>query len=96
MAEETCIECGIVFSMPDSIKRERLRDHKSFYCPNGNGQHYTGKSDLEKLQDTINQKERLITTLINQLREEEDNSRYLERRIRSLKGVITKLKRGKE
>jgi len=42
-----CGTCGIEYCMPERINAERLKDHKLFYCPNGHGRYYPGKSDLE-------------------------------------------------
>lgn len=48
MKDVDCIHCGIIFGVPDLWDVNRRRDHASFYCPNGHGQHYTGESDIEK------------------------------------------------
>lgn len=46
---EECYSCGISFAMPSDFKESRLRDRKTFWCPNGHSQHYVGKTDAEKL-----------------------------------------------
>ena len=48
---EECCACGMVFGLPDDYQRV-LREHpgQPFYCPAGHGQHYTGKTDAEKLR----------------------------------------------
>jgi hypothetical protein len=48
---EECYLCGIAFGMPSDYKEVRLRKRDTFYCPNGHGQHYTGKTDAEKLRE---------------------------------------------
>jgi hypothetical protein len=46
---EECCNCHIRFGMPSGLQSQRRDDHKSFYCPNGHGQHYTSESDAERL-----------------------------------------------
>ena len=48
-ATEVCCSCGIVFSMPEEVLNRRRGDKKSFFCPNGHSQAYTGESDQEKI-----------------------------------------------
>ena len=59
---ETCIheKCGVHFAVPSLFQKERKRDHKMFYCPNGHGQYYSGKSDIEKLKDELAEKNKTI------------------------------------
>lgn len=52
----TCCECGMLFAMHNEFKRKRLEDHKSFYCPAGHSQYFTGKSEAEKLREELEQK----------------------------------------
>lgn len=55
-----CYECGVRIFMPADMERNRRRDHQVFYCINGHGQHWSGKSDLEQLQAQLAEKERLL------------------------------------
>ena len=57
---EECITCGVIFAIPDMFQEQKRRDHTSLYCPNGHGQHYPGKSDVEKLRDELAGKERQL------------------------------------
>ena len=45
---EECCSCGVIFGLTDYFKKERLKDHRLFYCPNGHNQHYTAESEAEK------------------------------------------------
>ena len=60
----TCCNCGISFGVPGIVLRERKRDHESFYCPNGHGQHFPGKSDLEKLKEEVAHSATLFFVLV--------------------------------
>ena len=69
MAQEICVNCGIAFTIPDVLQAELRRNHKLFYCPNGHGQYYSGKSDLElenekiaRLESTLRIKDGLLDT----------------------------------
>jgi hypothetical protein len=44
----TCYKCGIVFWVPAYFKEKRISDKKTFYCPGGHDQSYTGESDANK------------------------------------------------
>lgn len=50
---ETCCNCGMTFAMPVDFQNRRRDDHKLFYCPAGHGQHYTGKTEAQKLRDEL-------------------------------------------
>lgn len=50
---ETCCHdgCAVTFGLDIGHYRLLHRSHDWFYCPNGHAQHYTGKSDEEKLRE---------------------------------------------
>ena len=52
---ETCCHdgCDINFAIPETWRKQKMKDHTSFYCPNGHEQCYTGTSDIEKLQKEL-------------------------------------------
>lgn len=54
---EECCACGIRFGIPSQIQLNLRESHKSFYCPNGHSQSYTGESQSEKLQRELKRKE---------------------------------------
>ncbi len=53
LESETCIACGVIFAMPRQLRQRRLEDHGEFYCPNGHGQRFIGKTEAEKLRDQL-------------------------------------------
>lgn len=55
---EECCSCGIPFAMTKDFQRRRLNDHKLFYCPSGHSQHYTGKSEAQKLREQLEKTQR--------------------------------------
>jgi hypothetical protein len=52
--------CGVTFGMPVTMQKQRLDDHRGFYCPNGHQQFYFGKSDEEKLRDQLEVAQRRV------------------------------------
>ncbi len=90
----TCCNKGCLqpFALTTSFKSARAKDKRTFWCPNGHPQHFTGDSAEDRLRKNV---EALQTRIgfrdaeISQLR----NSRAgVERRLRATKGVVTKLK----
>lgn len=57
----TCITCGIEFALPEE-RMSWLRDKKNvlFYCPNGHGQSFTGKTAEQLLREQLAAKEQTL------------------------------------
>lgn len=84
LVSEVCY--GTVFGMEQDFRSNRLRDHKSFYCPNGHSQAYTGKTEEQKLREQLEAAQRAkIRT-----REALDQER---RSHAATKGVLTKTRK---
>ncbi len=56
---EHCCNCRMPFAMTMDLQRARRDDHKSFYCPQGHGQHYTGPSEAEKLRGEVERQKQM-------------------------------------
>lgn len=87
-----CYKCHISFCVPESLKRHRLDDGESFWCPNGHSQCYT-EPNIKKLERQLAEKERLL----NNSREREESLRrsntVVNRQLAAQKGVVTKIKK---
>lgn len=59
-AVEQCYKCGVPFAMTTDFKRQRKEDRQAFYCPNGHGQVYVGKSEADKLRDELERKQHAL------------------------------------
>lgn len=46
----TCSQCGMQFAVAEQWRKERIEDHRTWYCPNGHQRHYPGESSSEKAQ----------------------------------------------
>jgi len=55
MVTEECCNCGILFAFTKDFEERKRNDHEYFYCPRGHAQHYTGKSEAEKLKFQLDQ-----------------------------------------
>lgn len=90
---EDCITCGVEFGLPDHLRNRRLDDHRNFFCPNGHQQHYTGKTEAQKLNEQLDRERRTKQWL----REERDAARDLavheRNRANGYKGAFTKTKK---
>lgn len=49
LTTEGCITCGVVFALPCILRKQLLKNHDTFYCPNGHAQVFSGKSREEEL-----------------------------------------------
>lgn len=48
---EDCCNCGVMFGFTGELRKQRLADKATFYCPNGHPQSYMGKSMKEQLAE---------------------------------------------
>ncbi len=55
-----CCDCRMPFAMTHALFEARKNDHKSFYCPEGHGQHFTGPSEAQKLKRELERKEEML------------------------------------
>jgi hypothetical protein len=49
---ENCTTCGIAFAMPQDFRDARLRDKKTFHCPNGHSLSYT-QNEEDRLKSVL-------------------------------------------
>ena len=55
---EECCNCGMQFAMTVDFRNRRLKDRKSFYCPAGHKQYYSGKTKEQRLKEELTQANR--------------------------------------
>ena len=66
---ETCCNCHIQFGMSKTLRDQRIRDHKSFWCPNGHPMSFVGETEEKKLREKNERLEARATHLKEQLNE---------------------------
>ena len=96
----SCCNCGMTFAVPDAWVTDRRRNHDTWYCPNGHGQHFPGKTDAEKANAEA---ERLRGELAaarqdkkywyDRTKEERQAKEAVERSRSAIKGQLTRVKR---
>lgn len=58
LATEVCPTCGTLFAVLKDVQDRRRNDHKSFFCPFGHQQSYSGKTETDKLREQLDAKQR--------------------------------------
>lgn len=81
-----CCNCGIRFGVSHE-RNSRLREsHKTFYCPSGHPQSYSGESEKERLR---RENERMV----RRMAWKDDELLAAERSVSAMRGQITKIKK---
>lgn len=75
---EHCCSCGMAFAMTTDFQKRRLDDRKSFYCPAGHSQYYSGKTEAQKLRDKLKERDREVEAA-NRLAEQQRQAAYEQR-----------------
>ncbi len=88
-----CYRCSMVFALSVEFVRRRRRDHKSFYCPQGHGQAWSQKSDIEKERERRKQAERDTVEAYEQRRVALLQRETARRSAAAIKGHRTKILR---
>ena len=57
LTTEVCITCGVVFALPCILRKQLMENQKLFYCPNGHGQQFFGKTKDEEIAEIEDDKE---------------------------------------
>ena len=84
MYSQTCCNCGIEFAVPKDFNDRRRQDHKSFYCPWGHAQSYTGQSEAEKLRAQLAEATRRAEMEANTRRSAEADAKRAKTRLKKL------------
>lgn len=90
MFVQTCCNCGLLFAVPNDYDDRRRNDHRTFYCPNGHGQSYRGRSEVEKERDRL---KRELGWAQSSAQSWKDQAETAEHRRRAEKGAKTKLQK---
>lgn len=87
-----CGECGIHFAMPKHFEAERLKDRRSFYCPNGHGRCFTGESEADKLRRQLKAEQDRVAYWQAEERRERERAEHEKRRAQTARGQVTKIR----
>lgn len=93
IVEQRCGECGILFGMEKAYRDRKIEEHGSFFCPNGHIRRFIEKTEAERLRDQLRQTELCLTISRQDTQRARDRASRTEFRLRSTKGVVTRMKR---
>lgn len=95
MVVDRCPNCHTLhaFSKEIYLSAHEGKEKASIYCPRGHGWHYTGKTDLQKKQDEIDELNRRIQRKVQNEAYLEDEIKAARHQAAAFKGVITKIKK---
>ena len=82
----TCYACGVIFGLPSDFHRNRVEDHKDWYCPNGHDQRFVGETDAQKYRRMWREEQERVVAVNRRLSDSEN-------RLRTTKGVVTKMRK---
>lgn len=86
MVLEECCNCHMVYAVTNQFQEEMKRTHKSFCCPAGHNQHYSGESEIEKLRNAL----RIETELKEEIREDRNR---IQKTLIAVKGHKTRIQK---
>ncbi len=100
LVHESCCVCHVLFAIPSEMQTKLIETHKSFYCPNGHSQSFTGETDAERLTRELKARQADLDRVRVQLKNKVDVIVSLEaqnvtlgRKLSARKGVTTRLQR---
>lgn len=96
MVVHECIDCHCLFAMSKEMNEKYYRNKRSFCCPVGHGQYYTGRS----IKDELEIKKKQLASLKNECATLQEccidyqaKAKKNNYRARAFKGQVTKLKK---
>lgn len=95
LVSQECIECSITFAITATMEAQLRKSLRTFQCPNGHAMNYKGILEKEKLEKRIAELEAVIAERGRSLTDRWNENQRLTRRIASLTGVITRMKKGR-
>ena len=92
---QTCITigCGISWYHTLGFDMQRRRDHQTFCCPNGHGQHYPFLNAEEELRKQLNEEIKTRNLYMDQKKHCCEALTKTRHQLNGLRGYVTKLKR---
>lgn len=91
LVTETCCKCGVLFAMPSTWQAHFKKNHKSFFCPAGHGQHYTQECEEERLKRHVAQLQTFIEHKDARIQEVINQRESLKHQRDGMKGALRKV-----
>lgn len=93
LVTEECCNCGVLFAITADMQDRLVQSHAQFYCPNGHGQSYTGKTEAQKQRERAERAEEGKAYLRAQLDQAQAEAEHQRQRAAGYKGAMAKAKR---
>lgn len=92
LVEEVCCNCFTHFAMDSDLRRRRLEQGGTFYCPNGHGQHFTENvvENLKKQNASLSKRAAWAEESAARAREEAERTK---REKTAIKGHLTRTRK---
>lgn len=87
---EICCECSIEFRVGAGFHKKRVLDGKTFYCPNGHAQYYTGNETTQQENERL---KRQLETKLQENRMLRSTNKTTEARRRASQAWSTRRKK---
>lgn len=98
LTTETCSCCGVLYAVEAPFLEDRLKDKRTFYCPNGHQQTYQGKTETEKLREQLAEErrgrqraEKNVAYWSDEAKAERERAAHERRRANGYKGHATRI-----
>lgn len=93
LIHHVCGNCGVHFGMDEGFKNARLKDKRSWFCPNGCSRVFTSKTEAEKLQEELDQTKARLANSREQVEFQRQQKEKEERRVRAYRGVVGRFRK---
>jgi hypothetical protein len=92
LVQQTCYLCGVLFGMEAGFDKRRRNDHREWFCPNGHGQIYNGKTEAQQLKEQLDAARSLAAREAMWRREAEARTETERRSAAAYKGHMTRIR----
>jgi hypothetical protein len=89
---DSCCVCGVIYAVTVDFDKARRSDRARFFCPNGHGQSYQGKTEEQKLRERLERAEQDRDRAEAGRRAATDQAAAAERSARAYRGHLTRLR----
>ncbi len=83
---ESCVSCGCLFGLEESMRNRLLITHDDFHCPNGHKQHFIAETEAQRLRKALDRSQ-------SQTLAWQDQCEASDRQRAAYKGHLTRLKK---
>lgn len=87
-----CASCGMTFAVTEDFERRRRDDHKTFYCPAGHYNSWSGPSEEEQLRKQLKAEQNVSAYARQRAQEEREARQHAEKVAQGYKGQMVRTK----